>query len=271
MHSPIKWVGGKARMAKHIIPFIPQHTGYIEVFGGAASVLFTKTPSKWEVLNDLDGNLMNFWDVVQNSYDELIHSFEYELVSRQKFNFYKQKYLQNDYIDNIERAKIFYYLNKSDFGADMKNPIFGVGKDRSRLRLEQIKSDIELSHERLIKVIIEHKNFVDIFKIYDDKNSFFYIDSPYRNTKQYITGKFTDEQYYQLCDCCSNAKGKWLYTINDDLFIRELFKEFNIFTQDVPYSISKNQNGRYKNKELIITNYNIDNDILTTKYNIEKV
>ena len=96
-----------------------------------------------------------------------------------------------------------------------------------------------------------------LFSIYDSPDTFFYLDSPYRNTKQYAVGKFTDEQYQLLADCCRNAKGKWLYTINDNEYIRELFKDFNIMTHDVYYSICKTQNGRQDFKELIITNYDI--------------
>lgn len=65
MKSPISWVGGKSRMIKKLLPMLPDHSGYVEVFGGAGWLLFGKEPSKWEVLNDYDSNLMNFWLVVK--------------------------------------------------------------------------------------------------------------------------------------------------------------------------------------------------------------
>src|SRR5690606_34054285 len=129
--------------------------------------------------------------------------------------YYKEKYKSNNFDDSIERAKAFYYMVKAGFGADMKNPVFGTGKDRNRLRLEQIEDDIKAAYQRLQKVTIENKSFEDVFRIYDSPDTFFYLDSPYRNTKQYATGKFTDEMFAKLADCCKNAKGKWLYTIND--------------------------------------------------------
>jgi len=257
LKSPIKWVGGKSKLAKILLPMFPKHKGYVEVFGGSGYMLFAKELSRWEILNDFDNNLMNFWSIIKNAPDQFINSFNYVLVSRETFNTYKQKYKNNDFGDTIEKAHIFYYLVKAGFGADMKNPIFGTGKDRNRLRIEQIESDIKKAYQRLLKVTIENKSFEDIFKIYDSSETFFYLDSPYRNTKQYAIGKFTDDQYKLLAECCKKAKGKWLYTINDDKYIKELFKEFNIINHEVYYSVCKTQNGRQDFNELIITNYNI--------------
>lgn len=240
------------------MPLIPEHRTYVEVFGGAGWLLFAKEPSKVEILNDFDSNLMNLWSVIKAAPSQFVSSFDYTLVSRETFSQYKQKYKNNDFEDAIERAHVLYYLTKSGFGGDVLNPTFGTSKEsRNRLRLEQIESDIRQAYTRLQKVTIENKSFEDIFKIYDSSDTFFYLDSPYRNTKQYATGKFTDENYRLLAECCKEAKGKWLYTINDDPYIRELFSDFNIITHDVYYSVCKTDNGRKDFKELIITNYDI--------------
>ena len=227
------------------------------MFGGSAVVLLNKEPSKWEVLNDFDSNLMNFWSVVQNAKDQFLDSFKYELVSRERFDEYKQKYKNNDYEDSIERAKIFYYLVRSCFASDMKSPVFGASKDRNRLRIDKIEDDINSVYDRLIPVTIENKSFEDIIRIYDHKDTFFYLDPPYRNTKQYATGKFTDEQYKLMRDKLVECKGKWLITINNDEYIRELFQDFNLIDNEVWYSVCKTDNGRANFKELIITNYDI--------------
>ena len=258
MNSPIKWVGGKSKLVNKLIPLIPPHKCYVEVFGGAGWMLFAKEPSTVEILNDFDSNLMNFWSVVKNAPDQFMRSFDYTLVSRKTFNEYKRKYKQNDFEDSIEKAHVFYYLVNAGFASDMKNPVFGTKcQSRNGLRIDDVDKTIPEAYKRLQKVTIENKSFEDVFKIYDSPDTFFYLDSPYRNTKQYAVGKFTDEQYKMLADCCKNAKGKWLYTINDDEYIRELFKDFNIINHDVYYSVCKTQNGRQDFKELIITNYEV--------------
>src|SRR4051794_21454863 len=82
LNSPIKWVGGKSRLRKQIISLLPPHTCYVELFAGAAWVLFGKPPSNVEVLNDIDQDLVNFFRVVKEKPEELIASFDWELVSR---------------------------------------------------------------------------------------------------------------------------------------------------------------------------------------------
>lgn len=258
MKSPIKWVGGKSRMVKKLLPMIPEHKCYVEVFGGAGHLLFGKEESKVEILNDLDGELMNFWSVVKNAPEEFINSFEFELVSRQNFDEYKRRLKAGEIHDCIERAHVFYYLVQAGFGAEMKSPCFGTSKEsRNGLRIEQIADDIRQAYNRLKKVTIENKDFSGLFKIYDGPNTFYFLDSPYRKTADYAVGRFTDNDYQKLYECCRDSKGKWLYTINDDPFIRDLFKDFNIRKHEVAYSISKNQSGRKRYGELIITNYEV--------------
>ena len=68
--SLLHFVGGKSRLAAQIIKRIPPHLAYVEPFAGGAWVFFQKKPSKVEVLNDLDGELVNFWRVIQNHRQE---------------------------------------------------------------------------------------------------------------------------------------------------------------------------------------------------------
>ena len=72
LNSPFKWVGGKSRIRKAIIPLLPPHTCYVEPFAGAAWVLFGKPLSDVEVLNDIDQELVNFFRVVREQPQELI-------------------------------------------------------------------------------------------------------------------------------------------------------------------------------------------------------
>ena len=67
MAKPIvPWMGGKTRLAKHILPLFPEHQTYVEVFAGGAALFYKKQPSKFEVLNDLNGELINLYRVVQH-------------------------------------------------------------------------------------------------------------------------------------------------------------------------------------------------------------
>ena len=70
LNSPIKWVGGKSRLRKYIVPLIPSHTCFVDLFAGGAWVLFGKPKSEVEVLNDFDEELINFFRIVKYKPEE---------------------------------------------------------------------------------------------------------------------------------------------------------------------------------------------------------
>lgn len=92
--SPIKWWGGKKYQLKHILPLIPQHTCYVEVFGGARHVFFAKPPSEVEIYNDLDGRLVNFFLCLKYHPTALMAEIDTILHSREM---YKHKFSISDH------------------------------------------------------------------------------------------------------------------------------------------------------------------------------
>ena len=110
----IPWIGGKRRLARHILPLFPAHTCYVEPFCGAAALFFRKAPAKAEVLNDINGELVNLYRVVQHHLEEFLRQFKWALTSRQIF-----KWLQAtppEPLTDIQRAARFFYLQKNAFG-----------------------------------------------------------------------------------------------------------------------------------------------------------
>ncbi len=79
---PLSYIGGKRALAKQVISVLPKHRTYVEPFAGGAQVFFHKEPSRVEVLNDLDNEIVNFFRVCQQHYEELLRYFRFCLVSR---------------------------------------------------------------------------------------------------------------------------------------------------------------------------------------------
>lgn len=79
----VPWIGGKRRLAKHILPLFPAHECYVEPFCGAAALYFLKVPGKIEVINDINGELVNLYRVVKHHLEEFVRQFKWALVSRQ--------------------------------------------------------------------------------------------------------------------------------------------------------------------------------------------
>ncbi len=120
----IPWIGGKRRLADHLIPRFPAHDCYVEVFAGGAALYFLRPPAKVEVVNDVNGELVNLYRVVQHHLEEFVRQFKWALTSRQVFEWLKHTIPES--LTDIQRAARFYYLQKSCFGAKLEGQTFGT-------------------------------------------------------------------------------------------------------------------------------------------------
>ena len=138
----IPWIGGKRRLAKRILPQFPAHECYAEPFAGGAALFFMKEPSEVEVLNDINGDLINLYRVVKNHLDELCRQFKWSLISRQDFNWLKQTSTETltETLTDVQRAARFYYLQKMAFGGRVDGQTFGTATTAPpRLNLLRLK------------------------------------------------------------------------------------------------------------------------------------
>jgi DNA adenine methylase len=103
MQGPLSYIGGKSRIANQIISLIPEHKTYVEAFAGGAQVLFRKEPSVVEVLNDLDGELVNFYRVCQSHHEELMRYLKFTLLSRRWYEHLLK--VQPDSLTDIQRGR----------------------------------------------------------------------------------------------------------------------------------------------------------------------
>lgn len=243
MRSFIPWIGGKSQLAKKITAEFPQDFGrYIEVFGGGASVLFSADKhAKFEVYNDANGDLVNLFRCIKYHREELQREIRYYLNSREMFLDIRQKLSCTGFTD-IQRAAMFYVLVKTSFGADARS--YGCfSREIKTERFEEIE-------KRLADVVIEHKDFEALIKQYDRPDALFYCDPPYHTTEDNYSEKFTEADHYRLNGVLTALKGRFILSYNDDDFVRNLYKDFNI------QAISRQNNlssGQFK--EVIIKNY----------------
>lgn len=147
MKSPVPWMGGKRRLAKHILPMFPSHTCYVEPFAGGAALLFMRSePAQVEVLNDVDGELVNFYRVVKHHMLEFCSQFRWAVTSRKVFEWCNAT--PPEILTDIQRAARFYYLQKLAFGAKSSGRSFGTSATtRPRLNLVRLEEDVSDTHQ----------------------------------------------------------------------------------------------------------------------------
>jgi DNA adenine methylase len=242
-------------LAKDIIDLIPQeHNIYIEVFGGAASVLYQKQPSKLEVLNDINSELINLHRAIRNNPQTLSMFLNDLFISREIFDDIRKRKIKPK--NNIERAAFYYYQLTQSFRSKGDN--FAMAAKSGR-KPKNIYRDFKKISDRLKYVTIENMSFSKLIPLYDKEDAFFYIDPPYVSTESYYknTGGFGIKEHEQLAELLSNIKGKFLLSYNDSVIVRELYKGFNIrSTKEIEYTLGKNAHGKNKSvREVFITNY----------------
>jgi DNA adenine methylase len=250
MTGPLSYIGGKRAIAKQLIALFPEHTTYVEAFAGGAQVFFRKEPSEVEVLNDLDGEIVNFYRVCQQHYEELIRYFRFMIISRGWHGLLKAT--DPKMLTDIQRAARYLYLLKNSFAGLVRNLDYSASMTQPpSFNLERLPDSIEQAHKRLVRVQIESLPYEEILKRYDRPTTFFYLDPPYYGRKLY-NYNLEPEDFATLADRLRTLKGRFVLSLNDLPQVRALFRDFSFREIDLHYTSQKIAGRRYR--ELIITN-----------------
>lgn len=235
----IPWPGGKSRLAPQLFElFDDRHTTYVEPFAGAAAMLFLRPePAKVEVLNDINGELVNLYRVVKHHLDEFVRQFRWQLVAREEFE--RLKASAPETLTDIQRAARFFFLQKTSFGAKVSGQTFGVSASAPpRINLLRLEEDLSAAHLRLARVTIEHLPWAACVARYDRPETFFFCDPPYWQTEGYGV-EFGLDQYEALAQTLRTIKGRALLTINDHPDMRRVFSGFRHKRLTTRYTIGQ--------------------------------
>jgi DNA adenine methylase len=249
----VPWVGGKRRLAAHLLPLLPEHTCYCEPFAGAAGLFFSKAPSKVEVLNDVNGDLVNLYRVVQHHLDEFVRQFRWALTSRQMFVWLQET--RPETLTDVQRAARFFYLQHHAFGGKVQGQSFGTATTAPQgLNLLRIEEELSAAHLRLHRVTVEHLDWQACIARYDREHTVFFCDPPYFGTEGYGV-EFGLEQYDKMAELLRGMKGKALITVNDIPAMRQAFKGLTMKRLGIRYTVGKSGAGRQERGELVVMNF----------------
>lgn len=253
MSSFFAWMGGKSRMVATLLKAIPPHECYVEVFAGAANLLFAKPLSPCEVINDINGDLVNLFRVVKYHRREFLSQLILMTHSRREFSDVKSQ----PGLTDIQKAARFYLILKTCFGGKGGTTCCNFGYGTSgKARFNRLSlSAVHRCHKRLSGVYVENLPFNDCISRYDRPHSFFYCDPPYLETTGYQSD-FGLADHKRLCRQLRDIKGKFLLSINDHTEIRSLYKGLTIRPIQVRYTVSRDKSDQATcRKELLIANY----------------
>ena len=239
--------GSKYYCLSSLLPLIPIHDTYIEPFVGSGSVFFGKDKAEKNVLNDLDIDLMNAYRLIEMCSND-ISLYNHDLTTIEKI---KKFY---DGQPTTTEDKLTHYKIASSNGFNGKFVLkskYIYKKNNPFTTLKHIQS----YREKLENVVLSNLDYKETIKDHDCVSAFLFIDPPYTlfydNAFAYAEQGDTFD-YNELLYVLKTVKGKFMMTLNDTDFFRDLFKCFYITT----FTTTKNNWKHIPRVELLISNYN---------------
>ncbi|MBQ3503157.1 MAG: DNA adenine methylase [Oscillospiraceae bacterium] len=228
MNAILNYPGAKWGMAKEIVALMPPHRSYLEPFFGSGAVLFNKPPSAIETVNDIDGDIVNFFRVLRECPQELAADIAMTPYARDVFNDAHENRGGTDY----ERA--YKFAIRSRMGHGFKTyektgfKIDICGRERSYCVgcWNRLPADLMEAAVRLKGVQIENQNALDLVRKFNHDSVLIYADPPYlletRGGKQY-RHEMTEQNHVELLDVLKQHRGTVILSgYPSELYDREL-------------------------------------------------
>lgn len=236
--QPIKWHGGKHYLAPWIISHFPPHVHYVEPYFGGGAVLFAK-PAEWiegysEVVNDLHGDLINFWEVLRSDgwWETFKRKAEATPLSEDAW---VMSELEGYDYEPVRALAFFvrYRQSRQGLGKDFAT----LSRNRTRRGMnEQVSAWLSAveglpeAHERLKRVVILNRPAIEVIRSQDGPNTFFYLDPPYlhstrssNNPSDYVH-EMSDGDHTTLLLELKKIRGKFLLSGYDN----DLYEDFRL-------------------------------------------
>ena len=248
----LRRLGNKKKIAKEIQKYFPPHKIYIEPFFGAGGMFFNKPKAKYNIVNDLDSDVFNLFNVVMNQKEELEKAFYMMPIHSDLLKHWKE----NEETEPIKKALRFLFLSNLTF--------MGTGEAMRYTATKQeypqnFKKYLEETQGKLFEV---HFNNTDCNKFIknicfqtdgrnDEAKTLIYCDPPYLETNDNYSNSFTEEQSKELFDTLEETSCKFAMSEFDHPFIIEQSKQrgLNIII------IGERKNLKNRRTEVLITNY----------------
>lgn len=266
----LKWVGGKRQLMNDIEPLLPSRiTTYFEPFVGGGAVFLHRQPKK-AVINDYNAELINVYETIKDNVEELIEDLS--LHKNEAEYFYNLRALDRqegfERLSNVKRASRVIYLNKTCF-----NGLYRVNSSGEFNTPFGRYKNPNIVNETVLRAVSSYLNSNDIRFMSGDfeealkgvrKGAFVYLDPPYdpisksSNYTGYTEGGFDKDEQIRLSEACKrlDKKGvKFLLSNSATPFIKDLYKDYEIFEVGANRHINSDASKRGEVTEVLVRNY----------------
>ena len=261
----IPYYGGKYALSKVLVPLIPPHKRYIEMFAGGLSMFFRKTKAEWNVVNDKDNNIVNLYMCVIHNLNELVEHLNWLPKSRKLFLDFRAEIKEKDEIeipDPLQAAKYFYCIRYS-FNKLIHTP-FSKNKDMNK----DWEKELRYSRNHIGGSTIENLDFAELVEKYTpNREDFWYLDPPYfiaTDKGDYYMNNFSSEdhlRFKEAVDTIDRGGAKFMISYDHRDEVKELYSNYDIHTINLKYSGATKEAKEKKRKEYLILNYQPESQV----------
>jgi DNA adenine methylase len=257
MKTPISYYGGKQQLLATILPLIPEHRVYTESFFGGGAVFWAKPPAPVEVVNDANGNVVNFYRVLKTRYPQLKQAVEATMHSRETYKHACVIYALPWLFDDVTRAWAFWVATNMGFHHMVGSWTFDKIGKKARTIANKIAALTPECAERLQTVSVECKDASSVIAYYDAEDAFHYVDPPYLNCDQGHYGGYTEEHFKTLLKTLSTVKGKFLMSSYPHELLSAYVAECGWHQREIVMHLSASNKSGKKKVEVLTANYAI--------------
>ena len=249
--------GGKRFLARRICALIDAtpHDGYAEPFVGMGGIFLRRsTRPRVEVINDISGDVVNLFRVLQEHYRYFIDMLRFRVSARAEFD--RLNAIAPEHLTDLQRAARFFYLQRTAWGGRIVGRSFGVSKrDPSNFNVRSLEPMLAAVADRLARVTIEQLAFDAFLARYDRPGMLFYLDPPYFGCEtDYGPGVFGRADFARLAQLLGAGRAQFILSINDTPEIRATFADFYMRAIDTTWSIGTLSADDMRRGELLISN-----------------
>lgn len=262
--QPFPWYGSKALKTNLVIPNLPKTDHYCEPFGGSGAILLNKERSDFEVFNDINERVMNFFKALKDSPEELIEKLQ-STPYHEGFFQEAEKIMNDENSTVVDRAWAFFIRATCSYNSRPDGTFAYATKEIRRNRPQTVsRFDYKINNlddvvDRLRSVQFMNRDALELIEMFDNENMVFYLDPPYPHGVRNGSGykhEMSNENHKELLEVLLNVDGYVCLSSFSNPLYEELLSEW--MTVDGKEYKTPASNDQRTCTERIYMNYNID-------------
>ncbi len=275
LSPPLKWHGGKHYLAARIVALMPPHLHYVEPYFGGGAVLLARDPEEpslfakgphrgvSELVNDVDGRLINFWRVLQDEkkFRKFRRIVEVIPLARAEW----EKAHHHEYGKDPVADAVAFFVDCRQSRSGLMTSFTPMTRTRTRRMMNGNVSEwigcvdgLPEIHARLRRVAIENLPALELIPREDTPGTLFYCDPPYLHETRSHTSSYafemTEADHVALLDVLKACKGKVMLSAYPSRLYDEALKGWGRHTFDLPNNAAGGDT-KARETEVVWTNF----------------